>query len=250
LHLTPTADGRLNVPYSLGLNVQVDREIRNGLLVRFGYEQRETHRDIFVNPIETGNTTALNLMGTGRQSYREFQWTVRWEPREHILIFSSFTHSRATGDLNGYDQFFGGVPHPIVRPNERGLLPYDAPNRFLFWGYMNIPLGFQFSPVLEIRNGYPFSKVDADLNFIGPRDGAGRFPTFGALDTQLMRPFLIHTKKKTVRVKPAISFFNVTNHDNARDVQQNVFSPHFGGFSNSVTRLFRWKIDFEFTGKS
>ena len=249
-HITPTANGRLNVPYSLGTNLQVDREVRHGLLVRLGYEQRETHRDILVNPIETGNTAALDLEGNGRQSYHEFQATVRWEPKEHVLIFSSYTRSRATGDLNGYDQFFSGVPNPIVRPNEHGLLPHDAPNRFLFWGYMNIPFGFQFAPVLEIRSGYPYSKVDEDLNYIGPRDGAGRFPTFGALDTQLMRPFLVHTKKKTIRVKPAISFFNVTNHFNPRDVQQNVFSPDFGLFTNTVTRLFRWKMDFEFTGKS
>ena len=250
VHVTPTADGQLHVPYSLGTNVQVDREIRHGLLVRFGYEQRKTHRDILVNPVETGDTAALDLLGSGRQSYREFQWTVRWEPLEHTLIFSSFTRSRATGDLNGFDQFFGGVPNAIVRPNERDVLPYDAPNRILLWGYVNIPLGFQFSPVLEIRSGFPYSKVDANLDYIGPRDGAGRFPTFGALDTQLMRSFLIHTKRRTIRAKPAISIFNVTNHFNPRDVQQNVFSPEFGQFNNSVMRQFRFKIDFEFTGKS
>jgi outer membrane receptor protein involved in Fe transport len=248
VHTVAAPGGQLYVPYSLSWNFQLDRVIRRGLMFRFGYEQRETHRDLVIEPLETGSNAALVLSNSGRQSYREFQWTLRWEPTEHMLLFSSFTRSRATGNLNGFDQFFNSFPNPIIRPDERGLLPYDAPNRFLFWGYTTIFWKLEFAPVLEIRNGFPFSKVDNDLNFVGPRNGAGRFPTFGALDFQLARLFLVHSRHKTYGIKPGVRFFNVTNRDNPRDVQQNIASPYFGAFYNSVQRLFRWRIDFDVRG--
>ncbi len=43
-----------------------------------------------------------------------------------------------------------------------------------------------------------------------------------------------------------MKIFNVTNHFNPRDVQQNIFSPSLGGLFNSVPREFRAKFEFEF----
>lgn len=246
VHRVATPDGRLRVPYSLGWNFQVDRELRRGLLFRFGYEQRETHRDMLADPAEAAGSAALRLLNTGRQSYREFQWTLRWEAAERTTVFSSFVRSRATGDLNVFDQYFGNFPNPIIRPNQRGRLPHDAPNRFLFWGVIGLPWKFEFSPLLEVRDGFPFSKVDNDLNFIGPRNGAGRFPVFGAWDILVQRPFPLRLFRKTYKVTAGIRVYNLTSHDNPRDVQQNLFSPNFGRFTNSVGRQFRARFEFEF----
>ncbi|HEX2713209.1 MAG TPA: TonB-dependent receptor [Candidatus Acidoferrales bacterium] len=243
-HVIATPDGRVHVPYSLGWDFQVDREIRRGLLFRFGYEERQTHRDFLVDPVET--LAELHLLNSGRQSYREFQWTARWEANRRTTLFLSFVRSRATGDLNSFDQFFGNYPNPVIRPNQFGRLPYDAPNRFLLWGTIGLPWKLEFSPLLEVRNGFPFSKVDNDLNFIGQRNTAGRFPVFTALDVLVARPFDIPVFKKKYHAKVGLRVHNVANHDNPRDVQQNVFSPNFGHFFNSVGRQFRGKFEFEF----
>ncbi|HUJ39678.1 MAG TPA: TonB-dependent receptor [Candidatus Acidoferrales bacterium] len=235
----------LRVPYSVAWNVQADRELRHNLLLRVGYEQRLTHRDYFVEPVLVP-LPELDLVNRGAQSYREFQVTLRWQLEERTTLFASYVRSRARGDLNNFGQFFDNFPNPIIRADEFRPLPYDAPNRFLFWGVIGLPWKVDFSPVLDVHNGFPFSRVDNDLNFVGPRDEGGRFPAFASFDVQIVRPFRVkfHHHKPVIRV--GLKVFNVTNHFNPRDVQDNIASPNFGDFYNGVGRQFRGKFEFNF----
>jgi hypothetical protein len=234
------------VPYSLGWNLQIDRHLTRQLLFRFGYEQRETHRDFLVEPFQNGSTGQLRLLNSARQRYREFQWTLRWRANQRTMMFFTYVRSRATGDLNTFEQYFGNFPNPIIRANEFGLLPYDAPNRFLASGTIGLPLKVEFSPVLEVRDGFPFSAVDNDLNFVGPRNGAGRFPAFAALDVLIARKFPVRLFKRKVIINAGMRVYNLTQHNNPRDVQRSIFSPNFGQFYNSVPHQFRARFEFEF----
>jgi hypothetical protein len=107
---------------------------------------------------------------------------------------------------------------------------------------VTLPNGFSVFPVLDVRTGFPLSFVNADRTFLGPRNQAGRFPTFASLDLQAMRKFKLFNHSTTLGVK----IFNITNHFNPRDFQANVASADFGGFDNSVGRTFRGKWIFEF----
>ncbi len=239
------ATGGLKVPYGLVWRFQVDREIRQGLLLRFGYSERRTHREFFLNPVEpAGGAPALELLNSGRQNYREFEWTVRWRASEHDLLNASFVHSRARGELNGFQSYFGNVPYPILRPNEYGPLPWDAPNRLVAWGSVRLPWKLELWPVVDVHTGFPYSKVDNNLDFVGPRGRGGRFPTFFSLDFQLTREFHLKFMGKTRGLVVGVKVFDVTNHDNPRGVQNNIASPEFGSFYNSVGRLFRGKFEF------
>ncbi len=244
------APGGLRVPYSLVWQFQVDREIRRGLLFRFGYSDRETHREFFLNPAEpfaaSPGAASLDLLNSGRQSYRDFEWTVRWQASEHDMLNASFVRSRARGELNIFQAYFGNLPDPILRGNEYGPLPWDAPNRFVGWGAVRLPWKLDLWPVVDIHTGFPYSKVDNNLDYVGPRDQAGRFPTFFSLDFQLTRAFHVKFMGKERGLRVGVKIFNVTNHDNPRDVQQNIFAPDFGGFYNSVGRLYRGKFEFHF----
>jgi len=235
----------LRVPYSVAWNVQADRELRHNLLLRVGYEQRLTHRDFYVQPV-FAPLPELDLRNSGAQSYREFQVTLRWQPVERTTVFASYVRSRARGDLNNFGQFFDNFPNPIIRANEFGPLPYDAPNRFLFWGVIGLPWKVNFSPVLDVHNGFPFSRVDNDLNFVGPRDEAGRFPAFASFDVQVVRPFRIKFHHHKPVILAGLKVFNITNHFNPRDIQDNIASPNLGDFYNGVGRQFRGKFEFNF----
>jgi hypothetical protein len=46
----------------------------------------------------------------------------------------SYVRSDAGGDLNEFNTYFGNQKHPVLRPDEYGMQPYDVPNRLLFWG--------------------------------------------------------------------------------------------------------------------
>jgi hypothetical protein len=88
--------------------------------------------------------------------------------------------------------------------------------------------------------------VDEGLNFIGQRNRAGRFPTFASLDLQVSKGLKIPVRGKTYTLRAGIKIFNLLNHFNPRDVQNNKRSPNFAGFFNGVSRTFRGKFVIEF----
>jgi hypothetical protein len=51
---------------------------------------------------------------------------------------------------------------------------------------------------------------------------------------------------KKYQVRVGFKVFNLLNRFNPRDVQNNLGSPHVGGFFNGVERKFRGKFVFEF----
>jgi hypothetical protein len=246
-HVIATSDGRLHVPYSLGWNLQFDRELRPNLLLRLGYEQREVYRELYVNPYEPSSSSAqLQLLNSGRQSYREFLALLRWRTGERTTLYASYARSKAKGELNDYNQFFGNFPYPLIRPNQFGTMSTDAPDRGLFWGVVGLPHKLDFIPILDVHTGFPFSKVDQDWNYLGLRNQAGRFPVFVSLDTKFQYPVDFTYRKHRIQFRAGLSILNVLNYVNPRDVQQYTLSPNYGRFYNSIGRLWRIDGDFDF----
>jgi hypothetical protein len=99
-------------------------------------------------------------------------------------------------------------------------------------------------PVLDIRTGFPYSIIDEDRNFVGPRNLAGRFPNFASLDLEILRSVSLPGRFNKYRVELGLKVFNLTNHFNPRDFQNNLASDDFGGFFNGVGRQFGTRINF------
>jgi hypothetical protein len=95
-----------------------------------------------------------------------------------------------------------------------------------------------------VRTGFPFSLIDEDRNFVGPRNRAGRFPTFVSLDMQVSRTISLPGPFNKYRAHLGLKVFNLTNHFNPRDFQNNLASNGFGNFSNGVGRGFGTRISF------
>lgn len=215
--------------------------------MRVGYESRQVHREFYVNPVQAPNGNAqLQLLNNGTQNYREFLAMLRWQATERSSIYASYVRSRAYGELNDYNQFFGNFPYPLIRPNQYGPLSSDAPNRGLFWGVIGLPHKFDFVPILDVHAGFPFSRLDQNWNYLGPENQAGRFPTFLALDTKLQYPVDFKFHGHRIQFRAGLTVYNVLNHFNPRDVQQYFASPLYGAFYNSVPRLWRIDGDFDF----
>ncbi len=237
-----TAPNDLRNPYSLAWNLQVDHQVTERLMFRLGYEERHTHRDFLIQP--AGPQNELLLQNDGRSLYREFQALARFRFQEGRNIFISYVRSQARGDLNDYNTYFGNLRNPVIRPNEFGRQPFDAPNRLLFWGDFALPHAIVITPVVDWRNGFLFSALNQQQDFVGPRNSAGRFPQLFTLDVLVMKGLKIPFRGKTYRGRAGITFFNVTNHFNPRDVQNNLASPNFGGFYNSPGLSLRLKFEF------
>ncbi|MFN2510225.1 MAG: TonB-dependent receptor domain-containing protein [Pyrinomonadaceae bacterium] len=240
------SDGLRN-PYSLAANVQIDHQLTERLLLRVAYEERHTRRDFFVDPVSLAPSSsegALLLQNTGRSHYREFQTVARLRFQEGRNIFLSYVRSDARGDLNDFNTYFGNLRHPIIRPNEFGKQQFDAPNRLLFWGDFGLPKDIVATPVFEWRSGFPFSLLDEAQNFVGPRNAGGRFPRLMTLDLLVTKGLRIPFRGKKYKGRVGLTIFNITNHWNPRDVQNNLDSAQFGTFYNSPDRGFRTKFEF------
>ncbi|OLD19698.1 MAG: hypothetical protein AUJ01_05475 [Acidobacteria bacterium 13_1_40CM_3_65_5] len=228
----------LRTPRSVNGNVEVDREWLKNFFIRAGYQQRANRFDPVVDAIRG----ATLLRSDGRSRYREGQISARYQFNGTDQIVGSYTRSSAIGNLNDFNGFFGNIENPVISPDARGPLGWDAPNRVLLWGNISLPRGFTVFPVLDVRTGFPLSNVDADRNFVGPRNQVGRYPRFVSLDAQVTKKLRLFNHNATIGLK----VFNITDHFNPRDYQGNLASRDFGRFDNSVGRTFRGKWIFEF----
>lgn len=235
-----TAPEDLKNPYSLAWNLQVDHQLTRRLLLRVGYEERSTRRDFVIEPAET----ALLLQNNGRSRYRELQAVARFRFQEGRNIFLSYVRSQARGNLNDFDTYFGNLKHAVIRPDEYGKQPFDTPNRLLFWGDFALPRDFVVTPVVDWHSGFPFSLLNEQQDFVGRRNEGGRFPKLFTLDLLVMKGLSIPFRGKKYKGRAGFTIFNITNHWNPRDVQNNLASGQFGTFFNSPDRSVRLKFEF------
>ncbi|HXQ38969.1 MAG TPA: hypothetical protein VN843_33515, partial [Anaerolineales bacterium] len=236
---------KLQTPRSVNWNIQFDREWFKNLFVRVGYQQRQSRREFIVNPIQTvDESVILGLTNSGSSRYRELEVTARYRFLEQNEFTASYVRSSSQGDLNDFNSYFGNFENPIIQANEKSRLPWDAPHRLLFRGDFHWKYGLTFAPVLDVRTGFPYSVVDEERNFIGARNRAGRFPMFASLDLQVLKSVSLPGRWSKYRADLGVKVFNLTNHFNPRDLQNNVASDSFGVFSNVVGRMFGTRITF------
>lgn len=238
-------EGPLRNPRSLRWSLQFDQGITEHLTARIGYLQRLTRGDLIIDPHVNGPRMGeLVLSSRGQSRYRELQLLLAYNKPRVGNWNASYVWSGAHGDLNTVDNFLGDFPAFVVRPSEYGPLPFDAPHRFLVYGELKTRYDITMAPSFEVRSGFPFSVVNEQLDFVGPRNRAGRFPTFISLDAQVTKGFRIPKLDRKMRVGVAI--FNITNHFNPRDVENNLGSRHFGQFFNSLGTSVRGKFELDF----
>jgi hypothetical protein len=240
---------QLRNPRSLRASLQIDFPITGRVTGRVGYLQRSTTDDFIVDSVNTSSQGALVLSNLGRSRYRELQLLAIYDNPRIGTLNATYVWSKARGDLNSIDNFLGDFPALVVRPNEYGPQPFDAPHRFLVYGQLRMPLDINIAPLVEIRSGFPFSFVNERLDFVGPPNQAGRFPTFLSLAVQATKGFAIPKFVPRIggrRMRMGVAVLNTTNHFNPIEVQNNVTSPRLGQFFNSQGVSVRGKFEFDF----
>ena len=234
--------GSLENPRSTTWNVELDRQVTTQFAVRIAYENRNTARDFVVS--QTSAPESISLSNAGSDSYREFQIAGRYQ-LARMTLNASYVHSRAHGDLNDPFLFFGNYPQAVIQPNQKGRLLFDAPNRELFWADVRGPWKLTIAPVYDTHTGFPYSVQNEYREYVGPRSSK-RFPRFSSADLQITRPFTMHVGDHNFRVRAGGSVSNAFNHDNPRDVQNDLDSSSYGSFYNDAWREYRGKFTFEF----
>ena len=240
--LEPRFEGPIRNARSFGWNFQLDREIIDNLFLRTGFQYRRTDSNFLINPRYDPAGTGLDVLSmssTGRDYYREFQFSLRYRLSGTGHITASYVRSSSSGDLNDLGSIYGPTPTALILPNERAPLRFDVPHRMLTWTEFNLPWGLKTIPVWDVRSGFPYSNLDEYRRLVGPRNRAGRFPIFNALDLQVTKKVSIPFKGKNRRFRAGIRLFNLLNNFNPQDVQENLASPHYGVFYRGVKRKIR-----------
>ena len=235
-----------STPYNVTWNVEADREILPHFTLRLSYLSSGTHKMFITNPlIDQYGVPLLELSNTGSGRYHEFESTLRIRARSNTDINITYVHSVSHGDLNSLGDVYVPFEEPVIRPNFFASLPSNIPDRFVTWGRFNIPWKIVASPVLDIHSGFPYSDLDERQRYVGFPDTL-RFPTFVSLDLEMYKEFRIrfipwvrdHPLRGILRV------YNVTNHQNPRDVYNNVTSPDFGHFAGFQHRFYDTALSF------
>jgi hypothetical protein len=143
------------------------------------------------------------------------------------------------------------VDSPILAPQAGGPLPWDAPNRFLAWGWA--PIEKRWFPgflrpivgetdaqvLIDYRTGFPFSVMNESGNLVGSPN-ALRFPDYATLNLALERRFPFRGYLWAWRV----SLVNALNRANPNVVNSDVNSPQFLNYQRGQARAVNVRLRF------
>ena len=233
------------VPVNLTWNLQLDQIINSRLSLRANYTNSNTDGLYIVTPqTDFFGRRAIVLTPSGHASYSALELTAKFILPKNQLFYASYVRSKARGDLNDFNSYYGDFGFPVIRQNHSSNLSTDVPNRLLAWGGISLPHKIVVSPIVEWRTGFPYSIVNETQSFVGIRNADNqRFPNFFSIDTEVSKDFQV-TKKYAVRL--SLKGFNLTNHFNPRNIRNNLGDPRFGDFINSYNRYFTGGFDIIF----
>lgn len=223
-------DDGLRTPEAYVGNVEWDQRFGRRFLLKLAFLGRKGAHDYILLPDPAAGI--LRLSSAGTSGYKELEATARYLGGERRDLTLSYVWARGTADLNNYDQFYGNLRNPIVRANERNLIPTDVRHRLLLRGTIGLPGQWDFVPVLELRSGFPWSAVNEFQDFVGPRSRAGRLPAVRTLDFSIARPWRFWK----YRFRAGIKVYNIFGAAAERDIQTNITSPFYGTAFNPVER--------------
>ncbi len=237
--------------------VQFDQQLSSWIYSRVRFTENRASRLLVVRP--NPGELRLGPEGSSLTRHAEVVWRLRFGPEREL--FASYVYSWARAHLNEFSQYLGDFSAVLVRPDARATPPGNLPHRFLLWGSWRLTpalrpteksglwppslsamqprRGWRLFPVLEYRNGFPYSALNAAQDYAEPPNSR-RFPSFFSLDLRLAKD-IPAGKRRVARI--SFSFFNLTNHFNPDTVRWNVADPQFGEFLGHRRR--RQRVDFD-----
>lgn len=171
-----------------------------------------------------------------RDRYRSAEIYLRHSFTENAEIFGSYTRSTARTN-EALDPVLGGL---LFAAQKAGPLPWDAPNRFLTWGWTPLPVWNLFlSHFFEYRTGFPFSVINQQLQIVGS-PGGRRFPDYVNLNLGLERYFRFRRYAFAGRV----AAINILGRQNPDSVVNNIAASNFLTFGGGQRRAFTIRLRF------
>jgi hypothetical protein len=224
-------------PRYQNINLSIERELSSSFVARVQTTFRlGDHGLSYFDTTGLAPQTIYTLQDGRHDKYEAVEFTIRQHIRRQFEWLASYTRARALSnavvDLNS-DQ-------PLIVPNNSGPLPWDAPNRFLSWGFLpTLWKSWSLAYLMDWRTGFPFSIVNARGLVLGGADST-RFPNYFELDLHAERTFELRGQRWAWR----FGVNNITNHMNPQVVNNDTDSLQFlrfyGAPGRSLNMRIRW----------
>jgi hypothetical protein len=225
----------LLAPRFLNWSVALERKLPAQIFLKTEFMQRNGIHDFVYNTPGGVSGTNFVLQNTREDRYYSFKIDFRriiW--KRYIVTGSYMRSSSRSSQVIDYS-----LDNPVLSPQVAGPFPWDAPNRFIAWGYLPLVRGFDIGCSFEAHTGFPFGAVNDQQQIVKP-PGTYRFPTYESLNFHLEKRFHALGFYWALRG----GFDNITNRQNAFTVNNNINSPQFLTFSNFDRRAFTARIRF------
>jgi len=215
-------EGNPKAPQFLNWSVGLEHRFPTTTYLRLGFVQkRGANGWTYINPITESAVPLSNsyvFTNSRRDHYDAFQIQARHPFKGNHMVFASYVRSSARSNaVLGFS-----VDNPVFSPQAGGPLPWDAPNRFLSWGWVPFWWKCDLAYSLDWHSGFPFSVVNENQQLVGP-PGSMRFPTYFALNLSLEHRFTFLGYQLALRA----GFDDITNRHNPSFVNNNIDSPNF-----------------------
>jgi hypothetical protein len=243
----------LRVPRHRILSLSVERKLPFELYGKASFVCKEGRFGFTYAPDEIASFAPIPVDGLYRlrswrnDRYDAVEFTVRRTFGGKFEWVGGYTRSSARSDaVVDYS-----LENPIFARQGPGPLAWDAPNRFLTWGWAPVPqsiaphfLSFltrdtDVAYLLEYRTGFPYSVVNEEGLLVGSPN-AQRLPSYFNVNLHFERrfPFLHYLWAWRFGVN------NLTNNGNPNVVDNNIDSPGYRTYGRGQLRAFNVRLRF------
>src|SRR5215470_3025427 len=218
---------------------------RNTLLTLELLARNGSHGWVFVDQQSAQPGGVFLLQDSRKDRYRSATLSMRHVFGESTEVFGAFTRSRARSN----EVLNPAVGSIFFAPQQPGPLAWDAPNRFLSWGWTPTHVWHtQLSYFLEYRTGYPWTAVNLQQQLAGPPNSM-RFPAYVRLNLGLERKFTLRGYLWAARVETVNIFGRqnpdtVVNNVDALPCTNVLTQGCFGAFSGGQGRATTLRVRF------
>lgn len=240
---------QLRLPKFTLSSLSLERHLPFDFYARVNLTAREGSRGVTFlgdSPMQ-GSQNDYVLANIRREHYRSAEFSLRRVFASKYEWFASYTrsdaHSNAAVDYT--------VENPVFTRQAGGPLPWDAPNRFLMWGWAPVQKGLfpafiqkligemSISGQIDYRTGFPFSALTEAGTLVGAPNSY-RYPDFLTMNVALERKFTFRRYLWAWRV----GLVNGLDRLNPNVVNNDYNSPQFMQYGRGQSRAVDVRLRF------
>jgi hypothetical protein len=214
----------LPLPHADAVAIEVEHKLTPSLEVQTSVRHRRGSELPTVGVPLTGGLATLD--GVGVSTYRELQFAVRKVWQNESQVFVSYVFAKSTGETNDFGTLFTNLDAPLLEPGASAVINADVPHRLRGWATFSLPEQIVVSPAVEWRTGFPYSALNVYQHY-AEAPNSQRFPAYFSTDVTAFKTFDLFGQKMDL----GLQFFNITSHENPRDVIAVVDSPRYGEYA-------------------